>query len=109
MVTKSSDLGESKRTEEKRDEGSSSSSATSSDSGSSSTDTRPTVEIDGRNLTIEDVVNVARRGYRVSISTEARKRMQESRQVIEDILKNTDAKVYGVNTGFGIYADRMAQ
>lgn len=110
MAAKSSVLGESKRTTDKSadksvDEGSSSSSSSTSPPPISGT-TQPTVEIDGRSLTIEDVVNVARRGYRVSISLDARKRMEESRQVVEDIIKNTDAKVYGINTGFGIYADK---
>jgi histidine ammonia-lyase len=63
-----------------------------------------TVCIDGRSLTVEDVVRVARHGEPVEIAREAYPRMQAGRAVIEDCLRRGDP-VYGVNTGFGRLSD----
>ncbi|HOB89213.1 MAG: histidine ammonia-lyase [Bacillota bacterium] len=58
------------------------------------------VFIDGRTLTYEDVVAVAR-GYKsVDIASEVRDQVERTRRVLEDILAQ-DRVIYGVNTGFG--------
>ncbi len=62
------------------------------------------VSIDGESLTIEDVVNVARHGFEVVLDDTARKKIEESRAVVERAL-NEGRTVYGVNTGFGDLAD----
>ncbi|HAA63990.1 MAG TPA: histidine ammonia-lyase, partial [Thermoanaerobacter sp.] len=41
------------------------------------------VIIDGNNLTIEDVVHVARDGYRVELSSIAEERVLHSRKIVE--------------------------
>lgn len=55
-------------------------------------------------LTIDDVVSVAREREQVRLSSEARTRIAESRDTVEDIVEN-DRRVYGVNTGFGNLQD----
>lgn len=64
----------------------------------------PTLELDGESLTLEQVTAVSRGGTRVVISKIARKNMEHSRQVIEEILA-AGRTVYGVNTGFGVFSE----
>lgn len=59
-----------------------------------------TVQINGANLTVEQVVKVARSCENVEIALESYVKMEKSRQLIERILANNEI-VYGVNTGFG--------
>jgi len=59
-----------------------------------------TVTIDGSSLTLEEVVQVARGYVKVELDGEARKKMNQSRELIESILAEKKV-VYGVNTGFG--------
>lgn len=61
---------------------------------------QPAVTLDGRSLTIADVVSVARQGARVAVDRAAAERAQRSRQVVERALAG-EAAVYGLNTGFG--------
>ena len=63
--------------------------------------TRP-LEVDGRSLTLEalDAVAHGRRSVSPELPETARRRMEESRAVVEEILSG-DESVYGVNTGFG--------
>src|SRR5713101_4483757 len=58
------------------------------------------VRIDGKSLTLEQVDGVARRGFRVTLSPTARRRMSRGRSVIEKLARGEE-RVYGVNTGFG--------
>lgn len=63
------------------------------------------IEIDGHHLTLEQLVRVARNKELVSISDAGKKNIDQSRRWLEAILA-TDRPVYGINTGFGIFADR---
>ncbi len=63
------------------------------------------IHIDGYNLTIDQIARVAREGEPVALAEEALKRIQQSRSWVEGILKG-GRPVYGINTGFGIFADR---
>ena len=63
------------------------------------------VEIDGNSLTIEQVQQVARGRSLAAISAGARLRVNESRAIV-DRLAGQDQPVYGINTGFGVFADR---
>jgi len=56
--------------------------------------------IDGRLLSIEEVVKVARCGVKVSFSSLAGNRCKESREWIEKMV-GKERPIYGVNTGFG--------
>jgi histidine ammonia-lyase len=58
------------------------------------------VVLTGKNLTLEEIEDVARRGAKVALSPEARARVAASRAVVDEILHG-DRVVYGINTGFG--------
>ncbi|HQR46049.1 MAG TPA: histidine ammonia-lyase [Thermoanaerobaculia bacterium] len=63
-----------------------------------------TVILTGDHLTLEDVVAVARRGFRAALAPEAVLRVEAARGVIERAVAE-DRVVYGVTTGFGKFAD----
>ncbi|GFR36101.1 hypothetical protein TCEA9_19130 [Thermobrachium celere] len=60
--------------------------------------------IDGENLTIEDVIKVARYGYRVEIAEEAKRRVKAAREVVDRFVDEGKV-VYGITTGFGKFSD----
>jgi histidine ammonia-lyase len=62
------------------------------------------VRIDGRSLTLEAIVAVAGGLRDVSLSEDARTRIDAARAVVDRKAAGTEA-VYGVNTGFGSFAD----
>jgi len=62
--------------------------------------------IDGHSLTIEDVVSVARHGRAVGLADSAMARIEASRAYVESLLVPDAPPVYGINTGFGAFADR---
>src|SRR3989475_565406 len=58
------------------------------------------ITLDGRSLSIADVVAVARHGAPVAIAAAARQGIEASRRVVEEAVTRGDT-IYGVNTGFG--------
>jgi len=60
--------------------------------------------IDGCSLTINDIFNVVYDDYKVDISEDAKKRINDSRALIDKWVKE-DAVIYGVTTGFGEFAN----
>ncbi len=56
--------------------------------------------IDGSNLTLEDVIKVARKDYLVEIDESAIEKVERSRKIIDKIVDDQKV-VYGVTTGFG--------
>ncbi len=58
-----------------------------------------------KQLSIEDIAKVARDFDQVQLSKEADRRVDDSNGLLEKIVKG-DKPVYGINTGFGIFADR---
>ncbi|WP_315122247.1 histidine ammonia-lyase [uncultured Clostridium sp.] len=58
----------------------------------------------GNDLTLEEIVNVARKGCKVSLSEDAVKGVKKSRKIIDDIVEN-EKVVYGVTTGFGEFCN----
>lgn len=69
------------------------------------TDFAPVI-VDGHSLTIEDVLAAAREARRVELAPAARQRMAESRAYVESLLAPDAPPVYGINTGFGVFASR---
>ena len=61
------------------------------------------VLVDGENLTIEDVVAVAREGAEVEIPRKAKEKVKRCRQFLEEAVKEKRV-VYGVTTGVGALA-----
>ncbi|MCR5345435.1 MAG: histidine ammonia-lyase [Lachnospiraceae bacterium] len=64
------------------------------------------VVITGENLTLEDLVAVARNGAEVELSDEAKENVRRSRQVVDDIIAEKRV-VYGVTTGFGSFCNTV--
>ena len=62
------------------------------------------ITIDGSHLTIEDIVAVARHGAQVDLTPSARDAVNKARGWVEEIVAKGDP-VYGINTGFGIFAE----
>ena len=62
------------------------------------------VIIDGKSLTIEDVVNVCRYNYEVEISSDALINVKKARDLV-DKLVDEEKISYGITTGFGRFAD----
>lgn len=56
--------------------------------------------IDGSDLTVEDVVGVARDNVRVELSGEAIEKIKASRAVVEKLISKKE-RIYGVSTGIG--------
>lgn len=62
------------------------------------------VIINGEDLTIQDVISVARDGYMVELSNQAIKNVEESRKVVDKFVDDEEI-VYGITTGFGKFSD----
>ena len=62
------------------------------------------IQLDGRKLTIEQITDVAYGREQVTLSADARLRIESARKVVEQIVAE-DRTVYGVNTGFGRLSD----
>jgi histidine ammonia-lyase len=62
------------------------------------------MELNGEQLTIEQVCAAAEGRAKVALAASAVERMQQSRAVVERLAAG-DAPVYGVNTGVGLLAD----
>ncbi len=63
------------------------------------------IEIDGGHLSLSPLVDVARHNTPVSLSRESIQKIEQSHLWIDEIVARGDP-VYGVNTGFGIFATR---
>jgi histidine ammonia-lyase len=58
------------------------------------------VVLNGKSLTIQDIVNVARKGYKVELDQEAKKFVSECADSVGEWVKEGRV-VYGITTGFG--------
>jgi histidine ammonia-lyase len=63
-----------------------------------------TIAIDGTSLTLEALAAIARDGARVALDPDARARVVAARAVV-DRMADGDEPVYGINTGFGSFAE----
>ncbi len=59
----------------------------------------------GETLGIQDVVNVARENFKVTLAESARAKIAASRAWVENIVARGERMTYGINTGFGIFAN----
>jgi histidine ammonia-lyase len=62
------------------------------------------MELNGEQLTIEEVCAVAEGQAEAALAADAAGKMERSRAVVERLAAG-DAPVYGVNTGVGLLAD----
>jgi len=58
------------------------------------------IVVDGHSLTVERVVQVARRDEKIELHPEAKKRIEKCRALLEDKIQKREI-MYGVNTGIG--------
>lgn len=63
-----------------------------------------TIKLDGNNLTLQALIDVSRNNAKIELSDDAIVRMQESRRLVDDYV-NEERVVYGITTGFGLFAD----
>jgi histidine ammonia-lyase len=61
--------------------------------------------LDGEHFTIDDVVAVARHARPVALADAARPRIDASRAWVDQLLARGAPTVYGINTGFGVFAN----
>lgn len=62
------------------------------------------LQLNGQQLTLQQIADVATGKLQVTLATEARQRVEEARRVVEQIVAQ-NRTVYGVNTGFGKLSD----
>jgi histidine ammonia-lyase len=62
------------------------------------------VELDGHHLTLEQLAAVADGNERVGLADDARRRVDAARRVVDEAVGRDDP-VYGINTGFGSFAE----
>ena len=62
------------------------------------------IHLDGSTLTVEQLLAVADRGEPVALAEAARDRVRASREVVDRRARG-DEPAYGINTGFGSFAD----
>lgn len=63
-----------------------------------------TIAIDGESLTLADVRAAGERRARFTLADGARRKMQRSRDLVDRMVASGET-VYGVTTGFGVFAD----
>ena len=63
-----------------------------------------TLVVSGENLSIEEVVQVARHDQKVEIHPQAVRRMEDCREMLEKKIRNNEI-MYGVNTGIGEFSE----
>jgi len=62
------------------------------------------VLIDGNSLSLEQFINVVRKGYKVGLTEDAIERIERSRAIVDDLVREGKV-VYGITTGFGKFSD----
>jgi histidine ammonia-lyase len=65
-----------------------------------------TIVLNGSQLTLEQLVRVAREGERVELAPEAKERIQLCRRMLEEKVKAREI-MYGVNTGIGEFSEKV--
>ncbi len=63
------------------------------------------IEITGKNLTIEDLTEIARSNIEIQLSKSAFEQIQSSHEKLLHLVE-TKIPLYGINTGYGIFADK---
>ena len=62
------------------------------------------IQLDGSSLTLEDLVAIARGAAAVGLTEPARARVRAARALVDDFARR-DEPAYGINTGFGDFAE----
>ncbi len=64
--------------------------------------------IDGNHLTIDQLINISRKEMEVGLNPDCIEKIQESNNKLNSIVK-LGIPIYGINTGFGIFANKRIQ
>ena len=67
--------------------------------------TKRSVILDGKTLTLDDVVDVSAGRARLEVSPAVRERLQKARALVDEMARG-DEPHYGINTGFGALAEK---
>lgn len=62
------------------------------------------IKIDGNSLTLDNLIDISRNHAQIKLCDDAIERMQESRDLVDNYV-NEGRVVYGITTGFGLFAD----
>src|SRR6186713_925849 len=62
------------------------------------------IHLDGQSLTLDDLASIAHEFAAVALTGEARERVRRARVVVEESADH-DEPAYGINTGFGNFAE----
>ena len=62
--------------------------------------------IGDRRLTLEDLINITRKGYKIEISEKAYERVAAARELVDRYVKEKKVS-YGITTGFGKFSDTV--
>jgi len=62
------------------------------------------IQINGNDLTLDEISMVARKGYKVELTKDAEERVIKSRCIVDEIVDNNKV-IYGITTGFGKFSD----
>ena len=65
-----------------------------------------TIFLDGENLSLEDVEEVATGKAKIKVPPSVREKIRRSRNFVEEALRKGE-KIYGVTTGFGLLCDQL--
>jgi len=65
-----------------------------------------TIEINGKNLSIDILVNVARYNAKVALSKDSIEKIKKCREMVEDKISNGEI-MYGINTGIGEFSETV--
>jgi histidine ammonia-lyase len=64
-----------------------------------------TILLDGSHLTLDNLAAIARHNARVALADAARPRIDASRAWVDELIARGTPTVYGINTGFGVFAN----
>lgn len=66
------------------------------------------IELTGNEISLEQIMNVARQGAQVMLSRSAEEKIERSRKVVEQLVEESKV-VYGVTTGFGMFSETFIE
>lgn len=66
------------------------------------------IVLTGNEITLQQIVNVARQGATVSLSSKAEQNIVRSRKVVDKLVED-EKVVYGVTTGFGMFSETFIE
>ncbi len=63
--------------------------------------------LDGNTLTVEDLDIIIKKNLIINLTEDAWEKVKRSRETIYHMMSDNKKIVYGINTGFGNFADKI--